>query len=261
MRILLISDTHGDVEIVNEVAVKAGVEACFHLGDFCCYTEESVLRFSRDMLEKQLVHSRRVPLGLEMDVGRMSVEALRELVYRYRTYGDFGEYMAGRKSFVVPVFAVGGNNDDPMVMQELGRHPIPNLTFLDAEHQVELGEYLVYGVEEGSSSWAGEASCEDGGVVGTSCLVRRVRELGEKKRIQLSHIPPYESAVPMDAMQALHPVLALCGHSHHWDEREIKMKCGGGTIRVLTLPLVTKGYAILELEASGPVYATHRFAK
>ncbi len=34
MKILLISDTHGNIDIINTLATQEGVDACIHAGDF-----------------------------------------------------------------------------------------------------------------------------------------------------------------------------------------------------------------------------------
>ena len=53
MKILLISDTHRRIAPVNELAAATGADCCFHLGDLCTYTRDSVSRFSAEVRERR----------------------------------------------------------------------------------------------------------------------------------------------------------------------------------------------------------------
>ena len=46
MRLLLLSDTHGRLDLINELAEREQVDAVVHAGDFGFYDEKSVDRLS-----------------------------------------------------------------------------------------------------------------------------------------------------------------------------------------------------------------------
>ena len=116
MKILLISDTHRRIDPINELAAATGTDCCFHLGDICTYTEDSVSRFSADMLYKQLKHTSLLSPEQLSAIDRENAESMRSLAIKYRTYGNFEEYLTGKKRFEIPIYAVPGNNDDAEVI-------------------------------------------------------------------------------------------------------------------------------------------------
>jgi predicted phosphodiesterase len=57
MRLLLISDTHGKLGIINELAAHVRADAVIHAGDFGFYDDGSYKRLSNRELRLQVVHS------------------------------------------------------------------------------------------------------------------------------------------------------------------------------------------------------------
>jgi len=57
MRFLLLSDTHGKLGIINELAAGVHANAVIHAGDFGFYDDESYERLSERELRLQIVHS------------------------------------------------------------------------------------------------------------------------------------------------------------------------------------------------------------
>lgn len=57
MRFLLISDTHGRLEIINELAGSVQADAVIHAGDFGFYDDASYERLSDRELRLQVIHS------------------------------------------------------------------------------------------------------------------------------------------------------------------------------------------------------------
>lgn len=45
-RILLISDTHGNLEVINEKVAKTNADMVIHAGDFGFYNDDSIHRLS-----------------------------------------------------------------------------------------------------------------------------------------------------------------------------------------------------------------------
>ena len=61
------------------------------------------------------------------------------MVVKHKLLGDFHEYLDGSKSFIVPVYAVWGNHDDPTVIKMLkSDSSVKNLHLLDSDNQHQL---------------------------------------------------------------------------------------------------------------------------
>ena len=72
MRFLLISDTHGKLEVVNELADSTQADAVIHAGDFGFYDDESYDRLSERELRLHIVHSDLAPLKKRGNPGSSS---------------------------------------------------------------------------------------------------------------------------------------------------------------------------------------------
>ena len=254
MKILLISDTHGKLDPVNELAAGTGADCCFHMGDFCIYTLESVSRFSADMLNKQLHHAPVPPAQLAaVDPG--DAGSMRLLAIKYQTFGNFNDYLSGEKHFKIPVYAVPGNNEDAETIAWLEKHPIPNLTFLNEKKTAALEDFLICGI--GGSISSETVGSSRFGYVSTE---QQVKELENRllktpisqPKILLSHVPPYECEPLMRLVETVKPVLFFCGHTHSWDDRM------AGGCRIVTLPRIDRGYAMLELSGKDWKIQTHQ---
>ena len=57
MRLLLISDTHGKLGVINEVAERTQADAVIHAGDFGFYADDSYERLSAREFRLLVVHS------------------------------------------------------------------------------------------------------------------------------------------------------------------------------------------------------------
>lgn len=252
MKILLVSDTHGRTDAVNGLAAATGADCCFHLGDLCAYTRSSVSQFSADMLYKQLRHAPQLSPEQLAAIDREDAEAMRSLALEYHTYGNFEDYLSGNKRFDIPVYAVCGNNDDAVIIAQLEKRPISNLTFLNEAKQLEWAGFLIVGI--------GGDIAERPPKTGVGCISTEVQiaELERKtaaatgKKILLTHVPPYDCERLMQLVETIKPVLVLCGHTHHWDDRM------AGNSRILTLPRIDRGYAVLELSGDRWDIKIHR---
>ena len=109
MRLLLVSDTHGRLGIINDLVRQAQAEAVIHAGDFGFHDDESYARLSDRELRLLVVHSdlpkdeKERLLGLPRE---SRIEAARE----HRLVGEFQSYIEGSQSFQVPVYAVWGKS-------------------------------------------------------------------------------------------------------------------------------------------------------
>lgn len=147
MRVLLLSDTHGELGIVNRLVAAEGADCVIHAGDFGFYEDESLSRLSQREIWLIIKHShlpqRKVRRILELDP-RARVKA----VEKHGLLGGFQRYLDGKDSFDVPVYAVWGNHDDGHLVERLvrGRMAVANLHLLYPERASRVGEALVYGL-------------------------------------------------------------------------------------------------------------------
>jgi hypothetical protein len=62
MRFLILSDTHGKLGVINDLAAEVGADAVIHAGDFGFYDEGSYERLSERELRLHIIHSDLEPL-------------------------------------------------------------------------------------------------------------------------------------------------------------------------------------------------------
>jgi len=251
MKILLVSDTHGKLNEVNRLAAKTEADACFHLGDIGLFTKESLKKLSADALLKRLKHIPEIPPEVLSSLdGQTDPKTLRKLAEQYRANGDFEDFYSGKKKLSIPVYAIPGNREDPEVcsaLQKHGKH-IENLVFLDEGTQIGMEGFLVCGL--GGEIGETGRHAADGPYRTTIRQIDKLRDnvlkrgASAKKRILLTHVPPYTNERLGRLVRELKPVLSVCGHLHHFDERTLdKTRCS-----ILTLPSIERGYAVLELK-------------
>ena len=150
-KILLISDTHGKLDLVNELALQTKADLVIHAGDFGFYDERSAYRLSHRELRLLITHSAlRNDYTVNAETKR---DELIDIVKRHNLFGDFSDYISGSKKFIVPVYAVYGNHEDVQVLKKIsdGTH-IPNLFMLDEnnfytfENSFNELEFSLYGL-------------------------------------------------------------------------------------------------------------------
>lgn len=145
MKILLVSDTHGHIHYIADYSLNAGFDACIHAGDFGFYDETSAESMSQRELYLQIKHSD-LPTEEKNNLLQKNAAVWGNAVKTHHLLGEFDEYLAGRFSFPIPVYAVWGNHDDAAVVMRLQKHPIKNLRLIHDRTHIELGEFAVLGV-------------------------------------------------------------------------------------------------------------------
>jgi predicted phosphodiesterase len=147
MRILLLSDTHGDLSWINDRAEETGADAVIHAGDFGFYDEESPERLSDRELALRIVHSP-LPEAQKRQAFSLSREERLEIVKRKLPLSELPEYLSGERRFRVPVYAVWGNHEDIEVIRALreGRARVENLHLLDERAVYRLGGVRLFGL-------------------------------------------------------------------------------------------------------------------
>ena len=147
MRFLLISDTHGKLGIINELAATVRADAVIHAGDFGFYDDGSYERLSERELRLQVMHSNLPPTGKQ----RILALSHDERIAAARKECPLSElpfYVRREKRFVVPVYAVWGNHEDKHVVERFagGELEVENLHVLTGRTVHQVGPALVYGV-------------------------------------------------------------------------------------------------------------------
>src|SRR3990167_1004295 len=149
-RILLVSDTHGKIDTINEKILQTKTDFVIHAGDFGFYDEESLYRLSPRELRLLVSHS---PFWREHNVDKQTKrEELIDIVKMHQLLGDFPDYISGKKQFAAPVYSVWGNHEDVQVLKNLRKDlKIHNLHLLDENHFYEFHhedklEFSLYGL-------------------------------------------------------------------------------------------------------------------
>ena len=147
MRFLLLSDTHGKLGIINELAAVVRADAVIHAGDFGFYDDGSYERLSDRELRLHITHS-----DLESESQKEILSLPRaERIAALRKACPLSElplYIDGRRRFDVPVYAVWGNHEDKDVVEKFfsGDLEVEDLHVLSQHNVCRIGPAFVYGL-------------------------------------------------------------------------------------------------------------------
>lgn len=146
-RILLVSDTHGQLSVINRLVRETKADAVIHAGDFGFYDNDSYNLLSKRELQLQITHSQ-LPEDERRRILELSPEEQVEAARQHKLLGDFCDYLIGDCSFEVPVYAVWGNHEDKRVVERLRAKQtnLYNLHLLDESVSYRIGPALVYGL-------------------------------------------------------------------------------------------------------------------
>ncbi len=147
MRFLLLSDTHGKLGIINELAAEVRADAVIHAGDFGFHDEESYERISDRELRLHITHSD-LEAGPKKEILGLSREERIAACRDACALSQLPMYIDGRLRFEVPVFAVWGNHEDKKVVESFvrGDLEVENLRVLAHDTAYRVGPALVYGL-------------------------------------------------------------------------------------------------------------------
>lgn len=150
VRALLISDTHGNLDIINPLVEKTKADLVIHAGDFGFYDESSYQYLSSRELFLLIVHNVE---GKNYEVEKDDDKKdLIEIAKKNRLLGDYADYQNRTKEFIVPVYAVYGNHEDVNVIKKFKREKsIPNLNLLDEDQIYQIFDrdqeaYRIFGL-------------------------------------------------------------------------------------------------------------------
>ena len=147
MRFLLISDTHGKLGVIDELADHVRADAVIHAGDFGFFDDGSFERLSDRELRLHVAHSD-LPRTERDRILTLSRNAMIKTAREHRLLGAFQPFLEGVESFHVPVYAVWGNHEDKGVVERLfrGEVAVTNLHILHHRHGYWIGPAFIYGL-------------------------------------------------------------------------------------------------------------------
>jgi predicted phosphodiesterase len=147
MRFLLISDTHGNLDVIGELAARAQADAVIHAGDFGFFDDGSYERLSDRELRLHVAHSV-LQQTEKARILNLSRNDLIDAARKHRLLGGFQSYLDGAKWPPVPVYAVWGNHEDRDVVERLflGDTTVRNLNILHHRQGYRIGPAFVFGL-------------------------------------------------------------------------------------------------------------------
>lgn len=222
-KILLISDTHGKLDAINDKILQTNADFVIHAGDFGFYDEQSFFRLSQRELRLLVSHS---SFWREYTIDKHTKrEILIDIINRHQLLGDFPDYISGKKQFLVPVYSVWGNHEDLHVLKNLRKNlNIHNLHLLDENHFYEFHqedrlEFSLYGLGGNfltSNKLFDAPVAGNGGKVWSTLhqfgvLFNRVKHKNEPS-IFVSHVSPGKEPLLTRLMLHFMPNFWLSGH-------------------------------------------------
>lgn len=223
MRILLVTDTHGDLGALNDLARANSASAIIHAGDFGFYDNTSVDRLSDRELKLHIVHSDLSQSQKENLLGSNRVDQ-REFVRGHLPLSDLPSFLAGERRFEIPVYAVWGNHEDVEVVKRFynGEYAIKGLHILHDQATFHIEGLHLFGI--GGNFLMGrklfqKAIAGGGGRVWSVFaqylrLLETVRDNAQKveKRILVSHVSSGKE--PFITLMGIHTAsdLIVSGH-------------------------------------------------
>ncbi|MBR2425916.1 MAG: metallophosphoesterase [Lentisphaeria bacterium] len=225
MRILLITDTHGKIDRINEFAAEYRADACIHCGDFGFFDAASIRNLRSAELQKMIRHCNRIMEKEKALLCASSQEIQAEFILQNRIAGTFDDYLTKKKSFCIPVYAVWGNHEDVRVIEQLRKDPLHNLTLLDEKTTVMLEDIRLYGCG-GDFNEKYLPLAKKLGIPWIRNQIKsafwQYRELMDtlaqyppgEKRIQITHADPHECPFLETLAYRSGASLTLSGHMH-----------------------------------------------
>lgn len=147
MRLLLISDTHGKIDLINDYAARVQADAVLHGGDFGFFDNGSYDRLSERELRLPIVHSN-LDKKRKSELLSLSHEEIINITRQEQLLGQFQSFLDDERSLNLPVYAVWGNHEDKTVLENLlnGNVSIKNLHLIHPETVYKIGPVSVFGL-------------------------------------------------------------------------------------------------------------------
>lgn len=201
MKLLCITDTHGELDIINELIAQHKPDAVLHAGDFGFYDNESPERLTDRELALHIRFST-LPDHVRNRVKKMTRSDMVTIIREQCPMSQLPDYIHGTKQFHAPIYAVWGNHEDLHVISKFVNKKlnVENLHLLDHRISYNLGPFKVFGL--GGNLLPGKKFFMDppagsGGKVWTTFeeyihLVRHITSAPTEDyiRLMITHISP-----------------------------------------------------------------------
>jgi predicted phosphodiesterase len=205
MKVLLVTDTHGKLDVLNDLAAENSADAIIHAGDFGFYDEGSVGRLSERELKLRIVHSDLSRSDKENVLSKSNHDQ-REFVHAHLPLSDLPHFLSGESRFETPIYAVWGNHEDVEVVKRFydGRYMVDGLHVLHDQASFHLEGLHIFGLggnflvgkklfHEPIAGGGGRIWSVLGQYIRLLETVRANTQAGEK-RILVSHVSPGKEA-------------------------------------------------------------------
>lgn len=161
MKILLISDTHGNIKEIDSLAKDVGADLVIHSGDFGLYNNESCSNLSLKELNLLIKYSN---LSNELKDRLISLnrrEKENEIISR-KLLGNFQSYLEGKEKFKLPIYFVWGNHEDREIVRKIRSKEITlqNFYHLDENNFYNFKNFRIVGL--GGNVLSGEKFFQSG---------------------------------------------------------------------------------------------------
>ncbi|KAI9278615.1 hypothetical protein BDA99DRAFT_492643 [Phascolomyces articulosus] len=144
-RILCTADVRGNITQLNVLAREANADYIIHTGDFGFYDRSSLDRISDRTLKHLVQYSTLIPPTVRKRLNGSPIEQVRPTIEQSPQpfLSEFPEFLSGKKTLDVPVYAVWGACEDVAVLERFRtrEYQIPNLFILDeaTTYLLEIG--------------------------------------------------------------------------------------------------------------------------
>lgn len=147
MKILLVTDTHGQLARLNELAREHCAEAIVHAGDFGFYDDASVDRLSDREIWLRILHSDLSAKDKKRIQGK-SRDEQRQFVRDRLPLSDLPSFLSGETRFETPVYAVWGNHEDVEVLKRFrsGKYRVQGLHILHEQATFRVEGLHIFGL-------------------------------------------------------------------------------------------------------------------
>ncbi|MFX0065969.1 MAG: metallophosphoesterase [Candidatus Hermodarchaeota archaeon] len=143
MRILVITDSHGRLHLINDLVAQHNVDIVLHCGDLQFISVEKIEQMPSRELSLSIRHSN-LPEQIRKRAWKMDRDEKTTLIRKHQLFGEFDLYLQGKHHFDVPVYIIWGNHEDSRVVYDLltGKFRVPNLNLLTATSDVVLDNWI-----------------------------------------------------------------------------------------------------------------------
>jgi predicted phosphodiesterase len=223
-RLLLLSDTHGALAQIDELAARVGADAVLHAGDFGFYDDGSVDRLEARELFLRVIHAD-LPDAEKKRAKKLSGDKMRAFIRNELPLSDLAAWLREGRGFRVPVYAVWGNHEDRVVIEDLlaGRTRVENLHLLRDASDHRVGPFELFGLGgnivpgllgdqpsplagKGGKVWTTLAQ-----IGGLAAAMQRPKESGVV-RVLVSHLSPGREPLLVHLCARLGVDLTVSGH-------------------------------------------------